>query len=304
MYEHITLFPHFNQLQSTYRPLHSTETVLLCTIDNIYHLSDQGNRTVLAFIDLSSTFDMVDHNILLARLYQFWYIWCCFFLATLIPDMPFSVCPSWAVFIHIQTLQLCLKPGFHYPSWRPELTAQVDGLPVSITRQHSVDGRVFPLAELTGRVDGLDLTAEGSVRQSRMTLPGWLLLPSYIHIGYVNFFVHSSTNIQKLCLQNTAARIVLPHLSQLPTTSLLCELHWLPVHSRITYKLPVVLVCLTYSALTTSYPSYLHTLIHYYTPAALYVQLTNFSLLVHGSPVNLAKDPYLAQQSGMVCLLT
>jgi len=29
-----------------------------------------------------------------------------------------------------------LKPGFHYPSWRPELTAPVDGWPVSITRQH------------------------------------------------------------------------------------------------------------------------------------------------------------------------
>jgi len=26
-----------------------------------------------------------------------------------------------------------LKPGFHYPSWRPELTAQVDGWPVSIS---------------------------------------------------------------------------------------------------------------------------------------------------------------------------
>ena len=29
-----------------------------------------------------------------------------------------------------------LKPGFHYPSWRLELTARVDGWPVSITRQH------------------------------------------------------------------------------------------------------------------------------------------------------------------------
>ena len=28
-----------------------------------------------------------------------------------------------------------LEPGFHYPSWRPELTARVDGWPVSITRQ-------------------------------------------------------------------------------------------------------------------------------------------------------------------------
>ena len=34
-----------------------------------------------------------------------------------------------------------LKPGFHYPSWRPELTGdRVTG-----------DGRAFPLAELTGR---------------------------------------------------------------------------------------------------------------------------------------------------------
>jgi len=29
-----------------------------------------------------------------------------------------------------------LKPGFHYPSWRPESTARVDGWPVSITCQH------------------------------------------------------------------------------------------------------------------------------------------------------------------------
>ena len=29
-----------------------------------------------------------------------------------------------------------LKPGFHYPSWRSQLTAGVDGRPVSITRQH------------------------------------------------------------------------------------------------------------------------------------------------------------------------
>ena len=33
----------------------------------------------------------------------------------------------------------------------PELTARVDGWPVSISR---VDGRAFPLAELTGRQHG------------------------------------------------------------------------------------------------------------------------------------------------------
>ena len=48
-----------------------------------------------------------------------------------------------------------LKPGFHYPSWRPELTAmswRVTGFHYPSTRA-VFDGRAFPLAELTGRVD-------------------------------------------------------------------------------------------------------------------------------------------------------
>jgi len=62
---------------------------------------------------------------------------------------------------------------------------------------------------------------------------------------------------------HTAARIVLPHLSKLPSTSLLHELHWLRVHSRIIYKL----ACLTYNSLTTGQPGYLRSLINYYTPS-------------------------------------
>jgi len=44
-----------------------------------------------------------------------------------------------------------LKPGFHYTSWRPELTARVDGWPVSITRQH---GPWWRAHISTSRVDG------------------------------------------------------------------------------------------------------------------------------------------------------
>jgi len=55
-------------------------------------------------------------------------------------------------------------------------------------------------------------------------------------------------------------KIVLPHLSKLPSTSLLRELHWLPVHSS--YKL----ACLTYNSLSTGQPGYLRSLINYYTP--------------------------------------
>ena len=35
-----------------------------------------------------------------------------------------------------------LKPGFHYPSWRHEVTAGVDGWPVSTTRQHGPSTRL------------------------------------------------------------------------------------------------------------------------------------------------------------------
>jgi len=44
-----------------------------------------------------------------------------------------------------------LKPGFHYPSWRPELTTRVDWWPVSITRQHEW---CWQARISTSRVDG------------------------------------------------------------------------------------------------------------------------------------------------------
>jgi len=45
-----------------------------------------------------------------------------------------------------------LKPGFHYPSWRLELTARVDWWPVSITRQR--DGPSTRLVETRARQHG------------------------------------------------------------------------------------------------------------------------------------------------------
>ena len=81
---------------------------------------------------------------------------------------------------------------------------------------------------------------------------------------YANSLVHGSANIKKLQrLLYTAARTVLPHLSKLPSTSLLRELHWLPVHSGIIYKL----ACLAYNSLTTGQPGYLCSLMNYYTPS-------------------------------------
>ena len=88
---------------------------------------------------------------------------------------------------------------------------------------------------------------------------------SLIHcrIDYANYLIHGSINVRRLQrIQNSAARVVLrPHQS---TTALLSELDWLPVQSRITFK--IACLCLAYKVLTTGQPYYLRSLLHYYTP--------------------------------------
>jgi len=61
--------PNFSQLQSAHRPLHSTETALLRTLDDIDRSSHLGKATILVSIHLSSASDMVNHGIPLVRLY-------------------------------------------------------------------------------------------------------------------------------------------------------------------------------------------------------------------------------------------
>jgi len=43
---------------------HSTETALLCTLDNVCHSSGIGKFTVLVSLHLSSIFDTIDHTLL------------------------------------------------------------------------------------------------------------------------------------------------------------------------------------------------------------------------------------------------
>jgi len=60
------------------------------------------------------------------------------------------------------------------------------------------------------------------------------------------------------CVQTSVARAVLPNLSQQPATALLSELHWLPVNSRITFKLARLThhrsTCLSVHTTTPLYP--------------------------------------------------
>uniref|UniRef100_A0A669EXB8 Reverse transcriptase domain-containing protein n=1 Tax=Oreochromis niloticus TaxID=8128 RepID=A0A669EXB8_ORENI len=56
------------KFQSAFKPRHSTETALLRVLNDLFVSTDSGRSVVLVLLDLSSAFDMVDHNILLLRL--------------------------------------------------------------------------------------------------------------------------------------------------------------------------------------------------------------------------------------------
>ena len=56
------------ELQSAYRKHRSTETATIKVMSDVYEAADAGSITLLGLLDLSATFDTVDHRILLDRL--------------------------------------------------------------------------------------------------------------------------------------------------------------------------------------------------------------------------------------------
>ena len=59
------------QLQSAYRPCHSTETVVTKVLSDVLSAIYNGSVAALVLLDLSAAFDTVDHEILLRRLELF-----------------------------------------------------------------------------------------------------------------------------------------------------------------------------------------------------------------------------------------
>jgi len=73
----------------------------------------------------------------------------------------------------------------------------------------------------------------------------------------------------------------------LSSINLLQELHWLPIHSRITFKLASI----TYKTLSTNQPIYLRSLLDQYTIFEHYATLISIFLTGDMSAQSLAKKP-------------
>ena len=60
----------FPRLQSSYRRFHSTETAVLCVLNETLTAMDNHQEVILVLLDLSSAFNTIDHKLLLQRLQQ------------------------------------------------------------------------------------------------------------------------------------------------------------------------------------------------------------------------------------------
>ena len=111
-----------------------------------------------------------------------------------------------------------------------------------------------------------------------------------ISFGYINtafpcFLVLWNLFGCSLILQNSGARLVTRQARRDSAMPLLRELHWLPVHHRVTYKIAE----LTFKALHVDLsPTYLQQCVHVYTPArslrsaSSYTHVANISRTVAG----------------------
>ena len=74
LYHHIESNRLFPKYQSSYRTNHSCETAMVKVTEDLQRMLSQKNYVVLVLLDSSAAFDTVDHNLLLTRLEQNFYI--------------------------------------------------------------------------------------------------------------------------------------------------------------------------------------------------------------------------------------
>lgn len=73
MTDHVKTIHLDDMYQAAFKVLHSTETAFLKVQNDIQRAVDDNKSVILLLLDLSSTFNTVDHLILLSRLASFRY---------------------------------------------------------------------------------------------------------------------------------------------------------------------------------------------------------------------------------------
>ena len=66
--QHLNANNLLDPFQSAYRHGHSCETALLRVLNDVLCSADRGELSLLVLLDLSAAFDVIDHELLLARL--------------------------------------------------------------------------------------------------------------------------------------------------------------------------------------------------------------------------------------------
>ena len=97
-------------------------------------------------------------------------------------------------------------------------------------------------------------------------------------LDYCNSLLHglpSKVLKQLQYVQNTAARIVTGVSRRDHITPVLYQLHWLPIESRILYKILLI----TYKTMNNQSPSYMQELIEPYVPTRSSLRSSNQCLL-------------------------
>jgi hypothetical protein len=99
----------------------------------------------------------------------------------------------------------------------------------------------------------------------------------------------ANTDIHRLQkVQNNAARIVVRLPKRSHVTPILSALHWLPIKSRINYKIAL----LTYKIITNSAPFYLSPLLSFYAPTRPLRSADNFLLACKTYSLAIARSSF------------
>jgi len=111
------------------------------------------------------------------------------------------------------------------------------------------------------------------------------------YLDYANALLHgtSANNLNSLQVaHNSMARVVCQAPHSVSATELRQQLHWLPVHQRIAYKLAVI----TYKTRSTGTPAYLSHLIHDYLPTRTLQSSDRLLLSVPQMPLALSAKAF------------